>query len=69
MSYLGQDAADIAADRKAAAALGVRPGPLDPPDAPTQLTGQDGKPLPVAEQPPGGHVADTTSATHTGSAG
>lgn len=69
MSYLGQDAADLAADRKAAAALGVRPGPLDPPAAPTQLLDQDGTPLPAAQQPPGGHVADTTSATHTGSAG
>ncbi len=67
VGYLGQDAADLAADRKAAAALGVRPGPLDPPATPTQLTDQDGTPL--AEQPPGGHVADTTSATHTGSAG
>lgn len=66
MSYLGADASDIAADAKLAAALGVRPGPLDPPDEPTRLQNADGSPV---EQPPAGHVADPTSAGHTGSAG
>lgn len=67
-SYLGSDAADLkAAKADPHAEASVEPGPLAAPDRPTQLTGQDGKPLPAAQQPPGGHPSDPTSSTSVGS--
>lgn len=55
--YLGQDAADLQADKDRAAAVGVR-APAEV--TPTEFNGA---------QPPAGHVADPTSKGHVGSTG
>lgn len=68
-SYLGSDAADLAADAHADghAAPGADLGPLAAPIGASQLTGQDGQVLPAAQQPPGGHPSDPTSSSSVGS--